>query len=289
MPAPLKARLMPCLSLLLGLVLVLISPFTAAVHADGTLLLAQAYENTRPRVRSMKIALVNPSSPRDGFRAIVDAIDPDGDEITLYYQWFHNSEEVTGGTEQILEWDNEFKKGDELLLEALPRDMYGEGVWRSQGKMMIPNSPPVITSLPKGIAEGGEFSYQVKATDPDGDEIIFSIAGAPKGMDIDPGTGKVVWKYADGGHEGSLDARIVVTDSEGARAEQVLRLNITPPEEAEAPERESDFGYTQEELTEAPEGELEEELEEGFEGEFQGGFEEGSGEDAEYEYYDSFY
>ena len=42
---------------------------------------------------------------------------------------------------------------------------------------------------------GGVYSYQVEAADPEGDPISFSLADAPEGMTIDPESGLLSWAY----------------------------------------------------------------------------------------------
>ena len=116
---------------------------------------AQAEGNEKPRITSMKIEQVTPDNPRDGFRVIVEAEDPEGDEITFNYQWSINDEEIVGADEGFIPWQEGFKKGAELIIEVIPQDVFGEGIWRAMGSITIPNSPPKITSVPKGFMEKG--------------------------------------------------------------------------------------------------------------------------------------
>lgn len=61
------------------------------------------------------------------------------------------------------------------------------------------NNPPVITSIPVNeVYEGESYIYAVAATDPDGDELTYSLEQAPSGMSIDPQTGLIAWV---GSHE----------------------------------------------------------------------------------------
>jgi len=52
------------------------------------------------------------------------------------------------------------------------------------------NHPPVISSQPSQIAVvGREYSYQVVASDADGDNLVYTLAQGPAGIFIDPATG----------------------------------------------------------------------------------------------------
>ena len=57
----------------------------------------------------------------------------------------------------------------------------------------VPNNPPIITSNANTSAiMGVAYTYDVDATDPDGDVLTYSLTG-PSGMDIDPATGIITW------------------------------------------------------------------------------------------------
>src|SRR3989304_3931172 len=103
-------------------------------------------QNRLPEVTSIRIAYVTDNNPRDGLKAVIQAKDPDGDEISFKYLWKINGEEIVGATDEALEWQNEFKKGDKITLEVIPFDGKEEGLWRIEGGFSIPNSPPKITS-----------------------------------------------------------------------------------------------------------------------------------------------
>jgi hypothetical protein len=59
------------------------------------------------------------------------------------------------------------------------------------------NAPPTITSTPVTTASDGVlYSYDVEATDPDGDTLTYSLDVAPAGMSIDPASGLIQWTPA---------------------------------------------------------------------------------------------
>ena len=56
------------------------------------------------------------------------------------------------------------------------------------------NKTPVITSVPVVNAKVGiENTYSVDATDPNGDNLIYSLLAYPNGMTIDSTMGLISW------------------------------------------------------------------------------------------------
>ena len=56
------------------------------------------------------------------------------------------------------------------------------------------NHAPIITSIPGDTAIVGiEYTYDVEATDPDGDILTYSLTVKPDDMGIDSGTGLISW------------------------------------------------------------------------------------------------
>jgi thermitase len=56
------------------------------------------------------------------------------------------------------------------------------------------NDAPVITSAPvKNAVDGQAYSYNVNATDEDGDTLTYSLTQKPTGMSIDSATGVISW------------------------------------------------------------------------------------------------
>lgn len=56
------------------------------------------------------------------------------------------------------------------------------------------NNPPVISSTPPTTATIGlTYTYDVNATDPDGDTLTYSLTNNPSGMTINSATGVIYW------------------------------------------------------------------------------------------------
>ena len=69
--------------------------------------------------------------------------------MSLLYQWKKNDEDIVGAVEEVLPWQEDFKKGDYISVEIVPFDGEDEGIWRSEEGFTIPNSPPKIVSQPE--------------------------------------------------------------------------------------------------------------------------------------------
>jgi RHS repeat-associated protein len=88
------------------------------------------------------------------------------------------------------------------------------------------NQPPRIVSSPRTAGTVSHlFAYDVKAVDPDGDPVRFSLDQAPPGLSIDAATGTVRWlPLAD--QLGSNSVTVRVTDTFGASATQSFSVTV---------------------------------------------------------------
>ncbi len=184
---------------------------------------------TAPRLSSIEIVALS-EDLRDGFKAKPKTTQTD-ESIRFRYEWKHNGQDLYDDNEDVLEWRDEFARGDSITVIVTPYDSTSEGVWSAEGTITIPNAPPRITSEPDTSFEEGKFTYKVKAEDPDGDSIDYSIRNSPAGMTIEPATGVITWEY-DAEDKGDYAVTIIVTDSEGAQTSQELKMTI--PDETEA-------------------------------------------------------
>lgn len=93
--------------------------------------------------------------------------------------------------------------------------------------------PPAIDSTPVTVAaQGKPYAYAVRASDPSGAAIAFSLDVAPAGMSIDTTTGEIAWTpgYTQGG---SVPVRVRAANARGASATQafdvtIARANVAP-------------------------------------------------------------
>jgi hypothetical protein len=174
-----------------------------------------AKDNTAPEIISIKLKprVVYPGTR---IKANVEAKDIDDDEVTFSYEWKRNGDFIEG--EVLEELDTRgLKKGDLITLYVTPFDGKKKGKTRWSPTRMITNRPPVIISLPPIAISNGKYVYEVKANDPDGDILTFSIEDAPQGMTIDSATGVIQWDIpaaTDVELPPTYNIRIVVSDGD---------------------------------------------------------------------------
>jgi len=73
-----------------------------------------------------------------------------------------------------------------------------------------PNNEPIITSTPITTASVGvTYTYNVDATDIDGDVLTYTLTAPPTGMTINPSTGLIIWTPTE---EGDYPVTVKVSD-----------------------------------------------------------------------------
>jgi hypothetical protein len=194
----------------------------ARAVVDGREVLSNVVEvvNAAPELLSARL-VPEVFGPGDALGIEVEAHDPDGDPVTVEYRWTVNGRPAGGGKTI----GAELKRGDSFTVEATPFD----GQERGQGISItrkILNLPPVITQHYDFTFDGKLYTYAVKAHDPDGDPLAFTLQSAPGGMSIDPVTGLVTWKVpAD--FLGTATFGVAASDGQGGRAEMTLRFALS--------------------------------------------------------------
>jgi len=179
-------------------------------------------ENKPPQVMSVKLGpdLVFPDTP---VKAEVEVTDPDGDPVSIDYEWKVNGEVVSGQAMEDFDTDG-LRKGDLVTVTVTPYDGQTQGKAKESRPIVILNRPPEITSFPPQALSEGVFTYEVTANDPDGDPLQFSLENGPAGMSIDPTSGRIEWPVPTD-LSGNFRVRIVVSDRD-AKAFQEFSLNL---------------------------------------------------------------
>jgi hypothetical protein len=154
---------------------------------------------------------------------------PEGAAVELHYRWFVNKQQL------------EDAGGDTLSRSFLAKrkwvscDVQAEAAgqitpWVSSQLVRIANSPPVIQEAPSDeSAMPGRFSYQITASDADGDTLTYElISPLDAGITIDAATGLITWDVTEEivkrlGQ--NVTVRFLVSDDDGGRV--TADLNIT--------------------------------------------------------------
>ena len=135
--------------------------------------------------------LLSPKVPVPGseIRAVVEASDPDGDDLRYHYVWSHNGREVSNGDKAAL-FVVDLKKGDRIEVAVTASD--GRHETRPFiARAKTGNRPPVLSAVsmePFGDIRAGEvIAATPHASDPDHDSLRFSyqwlVNGRKAGQD----------------------------------------------------------------------------------------------------------
>jgi hypothetical protein len=182
--------------------------------------------NTRPKITTFNIA---PQIPvvGDTVRAEVLARAKDGDEITILYNWSKNDIVLPNTSDTLTLLPDDFKRGDKISVRATPEANRQKGR-PATINLTIANAPPVIKSSPESFRfDGRVYTDQVKASDPDGDTLAYSIKSGPEGLTIDPVTGQISWNIPTD-FKGRASITAAANDGQGSEAKQIFYVDITP-------------------------------------------------------------
>ncbi|MCB0872454.1 MAG: putative Ig domain-containing protein, partial [Thermoleophilia bacterium] len=98
-----------------------------------------------------------------------------------------------------------------------------------QWTVIISNSAPVIAPVAaQRVDEQTLLRFTVKATDPNGDTVRYSLEGAPAGMQIGPLTGIVTWTPTESQGPDTYPVTLVATDTAARplRSERVVNVTV---------------------------------------------------------------
>jgi len=113
---------------------------------------------------------------------------------TLTYTWIKNGGTFEGSTSgSTITWRAPSTKGNYTVTCEV-----NDGEASDSDQVIISvgdvNHPPVITSIAVTSATKGQpYSYDVNATDSDGDTLTYSLTTKPSGMSINSSTGLITW------------------------------------------------------------------------------------------------
>ncbi len=204
-----------------------VTPSDGKVEGTSVLSAPVRILNSPPVVEEVRIE-PKPAYVGNDLKAVVKGFDPDGDFVYYNFRWEKNGTELSEESKEILKQGN-FQKGDSMTVTVTPDDREVTGAPKKSVKVVIANSPPMITSSPPESIKETKYVYQVKAEDPDHDPITFVLKKGPKGMTIDSQTGLIQWniKKED---KGTHHIEIEALDQEGAKCLQryVLTVDFKP-------------------------------------------------------------
>lgn len=175
--------------------------------------------NTPPEIKSAKF-FPDVFKPGDTLGVDVVTFDIDGDPVTTLYEWTRNGDPA-GNSKSI---ELPLHRGDTIEVKITPFDGtdYGDPV---VVKREIRNMPPVIVEHKEFSFDGTTYTYQVKASDPDGDTLTYSLQSPPDGMTIDSSTGLLKWIVPQE-FSGIKGVSVVASDGNGGTANYSIEISI---------------------------------------------------------------
>ncbi|NNG47942.1 MAG: hypothetical protein HKM86_12635 [Deltaproteobacteria bacterium] len=178
---------------------------------------------------------LEPKAPMTGSKMKIVAVsdDIDGDSVTMKYKWFVDDKEVPGeeGKELTL---TGVKKGSWIHVQVSTSDGTAEGPWKYSPRYQVVNSLPVVKStLPAEVPPDRKFSYQIKAEDPDGDVLTYTLVKSPEGMVLSGTT--LTWNVPDEILGKMVEVVVNISDGDGGQTICTLSMNIHAPKVGKSP------------------------------------------------------
>lgn len=129
-----------------------------------------------------------------------------------------------------------YNKGDVIFADVVLHNE-GEIIEQRRSEMLqVENSSPIINKVNIPEIDGpGIYRIYVKAKDPDGDKITFSLAGdpLPEGLKIDPGSGTITCILGEKPPPEKMKFTITADDGDKGITKKIVTITfkITKPKE----------------------------------------------------------
>ncbi len=186
-------------------------------HAPGVV-----DRNSPPVIRNFRFVHADEKAGT-GLRVLVEGDDADGDAVRFEIAWRKNGEPAGSGDRLT----TSLKRGDKITVTVTPFDGKERGESATLSREIL-NAAPVIEGQEQFQVSDEAVVFHVRASDPDGDPLTYSLKDPPAGMSIDRGTGWVRWVTSPG-IPGKVPFTVVVSD--GAGGESTARFTVTVAEQ----------------------------------------------------------
>lgn len=186
-------------------------------------------KNTAPVMKNVKI-IPEVFKPGEQVGVSAECTDADKDKPVMSYEWFKNN--TPAGTSSRI--SGTLKRGDEFLVTV--RCFDGEAYTPSVTlKRKIGNMPPAITQDKTYVFDNKTFSYNIKAADPDGDKLAYSVRNAPPEMTVDAASGAVKWNVPPD-FVGTVEFVVVASDGRGGEAAMNMKFTLAFEKDKKPPQ-----------------------------------------------------
>ena len=143
--------------------------------------------------------------------------------ITWIYEWTRNNEPIGKG--EIVK--GSFKRGDNVAVKILPFDGENYGT----AKLLtteIKNTVPRVTEGQSAEFNDKNLTYQLKAIDPDGDTLTYSLVEGPPGVTIDQKSGVITWLNVPEDQQ-KLGLKVKINDGHNGEIIYQSTVNFSQP------------------------------------------------------------
>ncbi|MCL2102950.1 MAG: Ig domain-containing protein [Syntrophorhabdaceae bacterium] len=156
-----------------------------------------------------------------------EAFSKTGNPVQVDIKWSKNGE--SAGEGKFVQ--SELQRGDKIVVTLTPSagKIVGRPVTLNRE---ITNSPPLIEGHGQFQFEDNVASFQLRATDADGDTLTYSLKDAPAGMTINQSTGRIQWTVPPE-TTGKVMFMVEVSDGNGGISTAPLSITIAPQPESE--------------------------------------------------------
>lgn len=146
------------------------------------------------------------------------------------YEWRVGDRELVGYRRPSLPKSRGlWETGDTISVVAVATDNEGRSARSETASVTVGNTPPtIVTKLENIKYMNGTL---LRAEDPDGDEVSWSVEGEPPGVSVSK-NGKIVVRTVQLKEEWSGEAVFVATDPYGARSEIHIPFSINAAKDA---------------------------------------------------------
>jgi hypothetical protein len=186
---------------------------------------ALSIANSLPRVKSLRITPER-ATALDQLEAQVEVEDADGDRVNIEYRWLHDGQPVAEADGPRLP-PGVAHRGESVAVQINVKDSYDETGWIQSKDFGLANAAPTITTPPNyALAGSGQYSYEIGAKDPDGDNPLrYEVVQGPPGMKVEMTSGVVTWKVPSDA-KGVYPIELAVSDAYGGRTTQSYSLAV---------------------------------------------------------------
>ncbi len=158
--------------------------------------------------------------------------DADGDPLTYQWSWTHRPQGSNATLNVPTEAEARFAPDlvGQYIAQLIVNDRFVSSDPDTATVTVTDPTPtnrdPQITSSPVTTATVGQsYSYDVNATDDDGDALSYVLNVAPAGMSINADSGLIAWLPTAAG---DVPVTIEVSDGQGGQATQSFSIQVQP-------------------------------------------------------------